>query len=497
MLGDVQSSRFDVLLHADSPEPLHRPQTRERCGERERADGDEAECLHSDLVERTRVDESSAPSGEILCQSGNGEDARRKRPPHTGEAVHRDRTDRIVDADALDERNGDDGDRRRKEPDHDGGPRRDESGRRGDCYERGDDAVQHHRHVGLAQNEPRGADPTESTRRGGEIRRQRDVTEVPEVTTGDDGKGRAGIESEPAEPKDDRPEHGVRHVVTGNRICASVLPEFADARPEQDCAGQRGERALVVHDRRTREVLHSESEQPAPRVPDPVRRDGIDQREADAEREVDPQLRALRHRPPYDRERYTGEHDLEEIRARAGNRGEERERRLADSEHRADRREEAVHPDHAVTVSEGERETDCPVDDRADAEDEDVLAGDVSRVLHPRESRFEKCEARLHEHDEHGRDHDPDGVDSDEEIAGLHRASTISSSRVPVRLCVTLSSREVHTSPSPDSLPLRAESTIASTTAGASSSRTTNVSCAFGRKRDSNTRPRYSCVTPR
>jgi len=62
---------------------------------------------------------------------------------------------------------------------------------------------------------------------------------------------------------------------------------------------------------------------------------------------------------------------------------------------------------------------------------------------------------------------------------------------------VTLSIADVHTRPSPDSLPLRAESTIASTTASARSSSTMNIRCAFGRNRDSKMRPRYSWVTPR
>jgi hypothetical protein len=57
---------------------------------------------------------------------------------------------------------------------------------------------------------------------------------------------------------------------------------------------------------------------------------------------------------------------------------------------------------------------------------------------------------------------------------------------------VTFSTRLVQTSPSPDSLPERAESAIASTTAVAISSSTMNVRRAFGRKRDSKTRPRYS-----
>src|SRR4051794_25345952 len=52
-------------------------------------------------------------------------------------------------------------------------------------------------------------------------------------------------------------------------------------------------------------------------------------------------------------------------------------------------------------------------------------------------------------------------------------------------------------SPSPDSLPLRAASTIAAVTSSRCRSATTKTSIAFGRNRDSKTRPRYSCVTPR
>src|SRR6185312_3294718 len=133
---------------------------------------------------------------------------------------------------------------------------------------------------------------------------------------------------------------------------------------------------------------------------------------------------------------------------------------------------------------------------RADPEDEDVLAGDVRGVLHPRQARLEKGEAGLHEHDEDCRDHDPDRVGGDQEVCVAHLVSTSSSVR-PERLCVTFSTRLVQTSPSPDSLPERAESAIASTTAVAISSSTMNVRRAFGRKRDSKTRPRYSWVTPR
>src|SRR5262249_3527771 len=201
--------------------------------------------------------------------------------------------------------------------------------------------------------------------------------------------------------------------------------------------------------------------------------------------EVDPEFRSLGHRAPDDRERDTREDDLEEVRACAGDRCEEAIRSLPDRKHRVRRGREAMRADDAVAVAECDPEADEPVDERADPEDENVLAGDGRGVLHPRQARLEEGEAGLHEHDQHCRDDDPDRVGRDQEIRIAHRASTVSSAR-PVRVWMTFSTWLVQTRPSPDSLPLRAESAIASTTVGAISSSTTNVSSALGRKRDSN-----------
>src|SRR5205085_3121905 len=162
-----------------------------------------------------------------------------------------------------------------------------------------------------------------------------------------------------------------------------------------------------------------------------------------------------------DRERDAGEDDLEEIAGRARDGGEEAEGGLPDREERAGGREEAVRSDERVPVAEREAEADRPVDERADAEDQDVLAGDVRGVLHAREAGLEEGEARLHDHHEDRRHHNPDRVRGYEQVRGFHRASTSSSRSLPVRLCRTLSTEHVQTSPSPDSLPLRAESTIA------------------------------------
>ena len=298
--------------------------------------------------------------------------------------------------------------------DDDRGPRRDESRGRGDRDQRGEDAVQHHRDVGLAQDPPGAREAADRAGRSGDVRRQRDVAEVADAVTGDDAERRAGIESEPAEPEDDRPEHGVRHVVARDRVGTSVAAELPDPRPEQERTRERSERALVVHDRGAGEVLHAFAEQPAAGVPDPVRRDRVDEREDDAEGRIDPELRPLGHRTPHDRQRDPREDDFEEVTAGGGDPGEERVRRLADRKQLVARGEEATRPDEAVAVSEGDPEADGVIDERADGEDQDVLAGDVRRVLHARQTGLEEGEARLHEHHEDRRENDPDRVRRDQ-----------------------------------------------------------------------------------
>ena len=179
------------------------------------------------------------------------------------------------------------------------------------------------------------------------VRRQRDVGEVADLVARHDAERRARVEAEPAEPEDQRPEDGVRHVVARNRVRAPVVAELADPRAEQQRAGERGERALVVHDGRAGEVLHALREEPAARVPDPVRDDRVEDGEERAEDEVDPELRPLGHRAPDDRERDAREDDLEQVAGRARDRREEAERRRADRQELVGRREEAARPDRA------------------------------------------------------------------------------------------------------------------------------------------------------
>ena len=98
--------------------------------------------------------------------------------------------------------------------------------------------------------------PVTRARGGGDVRRHRDVGEVAEAAEVDRQR-RAGVEPEPAEPEDQRPEHGVRDVVARDRVRAAVGAELADPRPEDQRAGEAGQRALVVDDGRAGEVLHA------------------------------------------------------------------------------------------------------------------------------------------------------------------------------------------------------------------------------------------------
>ena len=117
------------------------------------------------------------------------------------------------------------------------------------------------------------------------------------------------------------------------------------------------------------------------RAPDPVRDDRVDQREGGAEGEVDPELGALGHRAPDDRQRDAGEDDLEQVAGGAGIVVKNESNGacpIASQRRRPTARTRCV-PTKRVAVAEGDPEADRPVDERADGEDEHVLAGDVAR----------------------------------------------------------------------------------------------------------------------
>src|SRR6266545_5771485 len=93
VLGHVETRRLDMLLDADSPERLHRPEAAERRGECEAADRGEPDGLHAELVEATRVDEPARAGGEVRRERGHREEACGERAPDPGQPVHGDGPD--------------------------------------------------------------------------------------------------------------------------------------------------------------------------------------------------------------------------------------------------------------------------------------------------------------------------------------------------------------------------------------------------------------------
>ena len=290
----------------------------------------------------------------------HGEEAERQRAPDARHAVRGDRADRVVDPEPLDEQHADDDDRAGDEPDHDRRPRRDERARGRDRDERGDRAVQHHREVGLLDHEPR------RDRR----RRARRPPPRGSCSARRTRRSRRPPKSTPSVEPGLKPNQPNQRMITPSVTNAMLWPGIAFGFPSRSNLPMRGpsssapasagERALVVDDGRAGEVLHPLREQPAVRAPDPVRDDRVDQREDDAEREVDPELRPLGHRAPDDRER-----DARRTRPRTGTPAapgidaNQRERRRADREQLVDRGQEARAADEPVAaVAERDPEAD-------------------------------------------------------------------------------------------------------------------------------------------
>ena len=120
--------------------------------------------------------------------------------------------------------------------------------------------------------------------------------------------------------------------------------------------------------------------------------------------------------------------------APAGIEANQRERLGADREQLVRRGREPRAADEPVpAVPERDPEADEVVDERRDPEHQHVLRRDVPGVLHPRQPRLEEREAGLHEHDQNGRDDDPDRARGDGQLLVRHTRST-SSSLSPVRL---------------------------------------------------------------
>ena len=177
--SDTSSPAVSTCSSTRIPKPLHRPEAAEGRREGERADGEEPEELHADLVEGAGVDESARPVARFR-QRGTA-----KRPvatvpqtpasPWTATApIGSSIPSRSTSGTATTAIGGGD------ESDQRGCPRRDEPRSGGDRDERRDTPFSIIETSGFFRTTHAVQDPAERARGGREVRRQRDVGEVAE-----------------------------------------------------------------------------------------------------------------------------------------------------------------------------------------------------------------------------------------------------------------------------------------------------------------------------
>src|SRR5437868_6458560 len=65
VLVHVEALRLDLRLDPDAPDLVQRPEAAVRTREDERADGDQAQALHAELLEAAAVDEALVPRREV------------------------------------------------------------------------------------------------------------------------------------------------------------------------------------------------------------------------------------------------------------------------------------------------------------------------------------------------------------------------------------------------------------------------------------------------
>src|SRR5450830_1097137 len=110
VLVHVEALCLNLWRDPDAPDLLQRPEDGEAGAERPGTHGNQAERLHTELVEAAAVKKALRARGGDPDQAGSGEEPAGQRAPDSRHAVHRDGADRVVDTETLDEEHADDGD---------------------------------------------------------------------------------------------------------------------------------------------------------------------------------------------------------------------------------------------------------------------------------------------------------------------------------------------------------------------------------------------------
>ena len=294
MFGDVKSLEFGFRRDAEDAEFFQREKDARARAERPGGRRASAEELHAEEFESAAVEDAREFIAVAAC-GRRGEEADGDRAPHAVHAVDRHRADGVVDVDLVEREHGEDHEHAGDEADDDGGVRRHEVARRGDRHEPRERAVESHRQVRLAHDDPCRDERGDGSGACGEVRGHRDASD-----RADARRVAAGVEPEPANPQEEHAKRAKDEAVARNRVRLAVVAVLADAGPQRNRAREGDPAAYGVDDRGAGEVVEAKLLKPALRrraskaAPHPVSAHGIDEaRDDDRVDEVALELDAL------------------------------------------------------------------------------------------------------------------------------------------------------------------------------------------------------------
>ena len=390
VLALVQAALFVLRADADRPDPVGDPE--EGVGDREAPEEVDAGArrLDGELIE------AAAGAQEIARR----EQRQAERAHDARKAVASDRADGIVDPAALlDEavapdrgRAADAADRQRAGAVEDVAA----CGDRDEAADHAADRLFRQDHIVLPDAHEIADD---AARAGGEHRVGDDMRDG---GRGDDG--RAAVEADPADEDDHGAGHGENGGMAGNAAHAAIRPEAAEAGTQHQAGGERHPGAGRMDDGRAGEIDEAEIGEEGRLAmrqaiaPGPVDEDRIDERrDQDGRGDVDGEPQPLGGGTGHDRRGGSAEHHLE---------GEEGVFARA---HVVEKGQARLEPDTEAGIGpEGEAEADRRKGDDRKQKIEEVLLGDVDRVLRADEACLEQQEAHLHQEHEGRRHQDPD-----------------------------------------------------------------------------------------
>src|SRR5512146_1156599 len=198
-------------------------------------------------VEQAGNGSSDAVPGATVVACAVSEQANREHAPKSAGAVDRDRADRIIDLQSvLDERNAHAYKQTCYQSDDRAACWVDESARSRDGHEACQHSVHSHRRVRLAFQRPHvdhRAKGTRATRKHGV---HSDGANA-QAACSRSAERASRIEAEPPEGKDETTDHHGRNVMPDDCICRAIAVEFADARSDDERAGQCSQAAHRMH----------------------------------------------------------------------------------------------------------------------------------------------------------------------------------------------------------------------------------------------------------